>query len=169
VSVAHLRPLQAPNQKVHGAITAPAFAFTADGLDPGPAATLGGLSGGSSGVGDGGATGSGGAFRVPDTAMDFDKAWRRTCKTPMDRYAYLGLISLDKCASIFKAGPCLSSSISFSRHLSILSITRGNSSGFKNKWLWLTVPAEYSTACKALYGCGRRANSEVELNIKYCW
>lgn len=90
VSVAHLRPYHAPNMKDHSGPAPPAFAFTAEGIHGGPEATVG-------------ATGRlQGDLVPPDNAMAFDKTWRRTCKTPAERWRYLGLISPDKASSIFK-------------------------------------------------------------------
>lgn len=94
VSVAHLRPYHAPNLKDHSGSAPPAFAFTAEGVHGGPGATVG-----ATGRlhGDGTA-----ALRAPENAIAFDKTWRRSCKTAGERWRYLGLVSPEKAASIFR-------------------------------------------------------------------
>lgn len=91
VSVAHLRPLQAMNTKDHKT-AAPAWSFNNAGTIERQAEAGGAPIGGSQGV----------PSKPPENAMEFEKTWRRNCRTTADRYQYLCMIPDEKVAALFK-------------------------------------------------------------------
>lgn len=94
VSVAHLRPHNAPNVKDHSGPMPPALQFSADGTRGGPVKTPGARGKLSDG--------SDGCLTPPDSAMAFEKTWRRACKTAEERWRYLGVLSPERAAAVFK-------------------------------------------------------------------
>jgi len=94
VSVAHLKPLQAPNTVKHEP-TAPAWHFNADGSRPSTtseeqaAAAARLLS-------------SREAQGPPSTSGDFTREWRRSCPTLESKYRYLQICGPHTLRSIFK-------------------------------------------------------------------
>jgi len=91
VSVAHLKPLQAPDEvvRVRGA---PAWRFNSMGQDEGNE------------VNERTIQNYGNVpTEQPSTSAEFERVWRRCCKTNSERYAFIKFCSLDTLAKIFKA------------------------------------------------------------------
>lgn len=103
VSVAHLRPWHAPNHKDHGVSSPPAFAFTAEGVRGGPQGNPGTRSSRAGGLGGSeAADGDLMSFTVPTNSMQFDKTWRRSCRTVTLKWRYLGVFSDGTLLQLFK-------------------------------------------------------------------
>ena len=97
VSVAHLRPYHAPNLKDHSGPAPPAFAFTPEGTRAAPAPTPG-----ASSLAPNLSSGPDAPLPPPANSMAFDRAWRRSCKTPERRWEYLvRVMSPESFADVF--------------------------------------------------------------------
>jgi hypothetical protein len=108
VSVAHLRPWHAENVRDHSGPAPPAFSFGADGVSAGPSRNPGALSRGGSLGGlssgrkrDGAPDAETLQFVAPENSMQFDKTWRRSCKTAERKWRYLGVLRDDYVAKVF--------------------------------------------------------------------
>ncbi|QDZ18392.1 putative dynein attachment factor [Chloropicon primus] len=92
VSVAHLKPLQAPDEivRVKGA---PAWRFNSSGVTEGK------------GKGERPIPQEEGSFipaEQPNTSASFERTWKKSCRTSEERYAYIKFCALDTLAQIFK-------------------------------------------------------------------
>ena len=92
VAVAHLRPHNLPGDASHmtaadrAAARAPAFSFTPEGRASGPASTPGASTPLTPAA-------DAASIRAPSSAADFEKTWRRSCKSADARWRYLGLVA----------------------------------------------------------------------------
>ena len=99
VSVAHLRPRNLPGDASlmtaadRAAARAPAFSFTPEGRASGPASTPGATR-----LNAADAT----QLCAPSTAIEFEKTWRRSCKSQDARWRYLGVTAGDSTGRIAK-------------------------------------------------------------------
>ena len=99
VSVAHLRPRNLPGDASlmtaadRAAARAPAFSFTPEGRASGPASTPGATR-----LNAVDAT----QLCAPSTAIEFEKTWRRSCKSQDARWRYLGVTAGDSTGRIAK-------------------------------------------------------------------
>ena len=90
VSVAHLRPHNLPGDASHmtaadrAAARAPAFSFTPEGRASGPESTPGASTSLTPAA-------DAASIRAPSSAAEFEKTWRRSCKSADARWRYLGL------------------------------------------------------------------------------
>jgi len=95
VSVAHLRPLHAPSIKHQtDKSMAPAWQFAADGTRQSASEQEALVSS---------SLPSAAPETTPSTSADFEREWRRSCKTDYDKYKYLRLCGPTVLRRIFKA------------------------------------------------------------------
>jgi len=95
VSVAHLRPLGAPN--IHSQVScSPASLFNSDGTRVAPSASQGPV------VPPCAAAAPHPPAQVPTSSPAFERAWRRSCPTPQDKFHYMLLIPPENLPQIFK-------------------------------------------------------------------